>query len=779
MTGKTSDRAVPAPDGAGADRAWAIMDPVRGRIRVGMALGAGSGLAVLATMICLAMVIQSLRAQPGVWPLGWMLGALAGTVASYLARLGAFNQSHYAAFRLERLLRSDLAARLAEVPLGYVQAQGAGALGKVIHDDVKALHVFVADSTPLYARAYVTPLVTLALLLWLDWRLALAVLAVLCLGLLAMRGAQRRRHEMARLYNAAREAVAAATVEFVQAMPVVRSFDTGQTSFGRYDRALRDYLAVVTRWYRESGAGVRLTWAVLSPLPTLAVVLWLGVALMRGGDLTPDRWLAVLLLCTGMAESVMPMMMLRHMIDKVRLSITRIQNVLAAAPLPVPAAPLMPRDASVVFDHVSFSYGDGLPQVLSDISFSAAPGSVTALVGPSGAGKSTIARLIPRFWDVTGGRILIGGVDLRDLHPATLMDHVAFVFQENFLFADSIAENIRLGSPDATEAQVIAAARAAQAHDFIMALPQGYDSPAGERGGALSGGQRQRITIARAILQNRPILVLDEATAFADPENEAALIRAIAALTRGKTVIMVTHRLQSVTRADQILVVDDGHLVEAGGHDTLLARGGRYARLWDSHRQAQGWTLGGGGAGPVDATAPDTPPATAAPAATQPDAAAPAAAPPADAQTPAAPASDAAPAAMQPPAAPAPAARPAAAPVPATPVPATSSPAVRTTAVPRPAAQAPAASAPATSAPAAPASAASAPATPGKAASDADAQPTAAQLPDAQPADAPPSAASTAAASPPAAPGKAVSDAVPPATGALPSAAPKSDEATS
>ncbi|MFI0396921.1 ABC transporter ATP-binding protein [Paracoccus jiaweipingae] len=767
MTGKTSDRAVPAPDGAGADRAWAIMDPVRGRIRVGMALGAGSGLAVLATMICLAMVIQSLRAQPGVWPLGWMLGALAGTVASYLARLGAFNQSHYAAFRLERLLRSDLAARLAEVPLGYVQAQGAGALGKVIHDDVKALHVFVADSTPLYARAYVTPLVTLALLLWLDWRLALAVLGVLCLGLLAMRGAQRRRHEMARLYNAAREAVAAATVEFVQAMPVVRSFDTGQTSFGRYDRALRDYLAVVTRWYRESGAGVRLTWAVLSPLPTLAVVLWLGVALMRGGDLTPDRWLAVLLLCTGMAESVMPMMMLRHMIDKVRLSITRIQNVLAAAPLPVPAVPLMPRDASVVFDHVSFSYGDGLPQVLSDISFTAAPGSVTALVGPSGAGKSTIARLIPRFWDVTGGRILIGGVDLRDLHPATLMDHVAFVFQENFLFADSIAENIRLGSPDATEAQVIAAARAAQAHDFIMALPQGYDSPAGERGGALSGGQRQRITIARAILQNRPILVLDEATAFADPENEAALIRAIAALTRGKTVIMVTHRLQSVTRADQILVVDDGHLVEAGSHDTLLARGGRYARLWDSHRQAQGWTLGGG-AGPVDATAPDTPPATAAPAATQPDAAAPPAAQPADAQTPAAQ-----------PTAPAPAARPAAAPVPATPVPAMSSPAAQATAVPRPAAPASAASAPAMPAPAASASATPAPAMPGKAVSDADAQPTAAQPTVAQPADAPPPAASTAAASSPAAPGKAAADAPPPATGTSPSAAPKSDEATS
>lgn len=591
-------RPAEAGDRRDPDRAWAIMRPVSGRIRLAMALGAVSGLAVLATMICLAMMVQALRAQPGIWPWGWMLGAFLGTVASYLARLGAFNQSHYAAFRLERILRSDLAQRLAEVPLGYVQAQGAGALTKVIHDDVKALHVFVADSTPLYARAYVTPLVTLALLFWLDWRFALAALAVLACGLWVMRGAQARRRAMARLYNDARERVSAAIVEFVQAMPVVRSFDTGQSSFGRYTTALTAYLEVVSRWYRESGNSVRLTWAILSPLPTLAVVLWLGYALMRGGgDPDPVRWLAVLLLCTGMAESVIPMMMLRHMIDKVRLSIIRIRGVLEAEPLPGPGQGQLPRDASVTFDHVSFAYGADMPAVLSDISFTAAQGTVTALVGASGAGKSTVARLIPRFWDVTGGRILIGGVDLRDIEPEVLMRQVAFVFQENFLFSDSIADNIRLGSPDATGDEVIAAARAAQAHDFIMALPRGYDTPAGERGAALSGGQRQRITIARAILQNRPVLVLDEATAFADPENEAALIRALAELARGKTVIMITHRLQSVTRADRILVFDHGKLVQSGRHADLLAQEGRYARLWASHDAAQNWTLGAGQGG--------------------------------------------------------------------------------------------------------------------------------------------------------------------------------------
>ncbi|MDF3855665.1 MULTISPECIES: ABC transporter ATP-binding protein [Paracoccus] len=576
------------------DRAWAIMEPVGRQIRLAMGLGAVSGLAVLATMICLAMTVLALRDHPGQVPWVWMLGALVGTVASYLTRLGAFNQSHYAAFRLERILRSRLAERMAEVPLGYIQAQGAGGLTKVVHDDVKALHVFVADSTPLYARAYVTPLATAAILFWLDWRMALAVLAVLGLGILSMRGAQKRRRNMARLYNEAREKVSAAVVEFVQAMPVVRNFDTGHSSFGRYQQALDAYLAVLARWYRDSGRSVRMTWAILSPLPTLAVVLWLGLWRVREGDLDAVRWLAILLLCTGMAESVMPMMMLRHMIDKVRLSIARIHDVLAAPLLPVPAQGHLrrPADSSVVFDDVSFRYGPDETEVLRHVSFVAAPGSVTALVGPSGAGKSTVARLIPRFWDVTGGRILIGGVDIRDMGADDLMRQVAFVFQDTFLFSDSIAENIRLGRPDATDEEVIAAARAAQAHDFIAALPQGYDTPAAERGALLSGGQRQRITIARAILQNRPVLVLDEATAFADPENEAALIRALGELTRGKTVITVTHRLQSIVHADQILVFDAGRLVQTGRHHDLLAQPGRYARLWASHAEAQAWTLG-------------------------------------------------------------------------------------------------------------------------------------------------------------------------------------------
>jgi len=296
-----------------------------------------------------------------------------------------------------------------------------------------------------------------------------------------------------------------------------------------------------------------------------------------------------------MAESLLPLMSLKHLVAKTQMSIHRIHEVLAEPELPVPekTAAKTPEDASLCFEQVDFCYTPDGALVLQDVSFEVPAGTVTALVGPSGAGKTTVARLIPRFWDVTGGSIRIGGVDVREMLPETLMQQVAFVFQDTFLFADTLANNIRLGLPEATLDEVMAAAKAAQAHDFIMALPQGYDTQAGERGVFLSGGQRQRITIARAILQNRPILVLDEATAFADPENEAALVAALANLMQGKTVLMVAHRLSTIRDADQILVFDQGRLVERGQHNGLVAQAGVYARLWRNYEQAQDWALTG------------------------------------------------------------------------------------------------------------------------------------------------------------------------------------------
>ncbi|KJZ18687.1 ABC transporter ATP-binding protein [Loktanella sp. S4079] len=572
------------------------MTPVKMQIRLAMAISASSALFGLAVMLQLMMVVQRLIVDPTTVPWLWFAGAAICTVGAYVARLGAFNQAHYAAFRLERVLRIGLAERLARVSLGYVETQGAGALAKVIHDDVKALHVFVADSTPLYARAYVTPVVTLGLLIALDWRLALVTLIILGLGYGILSGAQKRRRDMVRKYNAAREQVGAAVVEYVQAMPVVRNFDSGKMSFGRYQDALDGYLKVMLDWYRAAGFPARFSWLVLSPMPTLTLVLGTGLWLTSAGDLSASRWLGVLLICTGMAEAMMPMMMLRHMIEKVSLSVARIEEVMNAPELgqgepgetqPDPTAP------ALQFDNVTFAYGPDLAPALRDISFDVAEGSVTALVGPSGAGKTTVARLIPRFWDVAEGAISLHGQDIRQMTTDQLMEQVAFVFQESFLFAESIAANIRIGKPDASDQEVIAAATAAQAHGFISDLPQGYDTPVGERGVFLSGGQRQRIAIARALLQSRPILVLDEATAFADPENEAELIAALSELMRGRTVIMVAHRLSTIRDADQILVFDRGQIAERGKHDELVTQGGVYARLWNNYEQAQNWSLGG------------------------------------------------------------------------------------------------------------------------------------------------------------------------------------------
>ncbi len=585
----TMDTDLSPPAGKGI---WALMHPVKKGITTAMAMGALGVILGLGAIALLAGCLAGLL-EAGGNPWWWFGGAVIFTVGSFFLRIHAFRVSHLAAFDLEVILRTDMAARLGRLPLGYILHEGTGSLAKVIQDDVRNLHAFVADSTPMIGRSVAMPVVTLILIVIIDWRLTLVSLAVLLLGLGAMSLAMRSNRELQREYDSLQERVAGTVIEFVQAMPVVRTFDDGASSFGRYQAALEGFKDVLIRWLRLAGTSGRIGFVLLGPLPTLLALTCTGFLLFRHGLVSIPAWTAILLLGTGLAESLMPLMWLNHLIRKANASALRIQQLQTRKLQFSSAFPRQPRDASVTFEEVCFAYEGREDEALSSVSFHVPEGTVTALVGPSGAGKTTVARLIPRFWDVTSGSVRIGDVDVRDLQPETLMEHVSFVFQDTFLFKETIAANIRLGRPEATDEEIRAAARAAQIDDFITALPDGYATIAGERGGRLSGGERQRVTIARAILRDCPIVVLDEATAFADPENEAAIIAAMASLMQGKTVIIIAHRLATIQNVDQIVVLDQGRVSETGKHSELLEKNGVYARLWQKYEQAQGWSLRG------------------------------------------------------------------------------------------------------------------------------------------------------------------------------------------
>ncbi len=592
---ETVSRAAPGPNAL-----LAVLAPVRGRLVIALIAGAFASTLFVAGLLMVGLAVDQLLNGAGGSRVAMLLGAAAiSGVLAFALRKHAFDRSHYASFDLETVLRRDLAEHLGTVPLGEVQRLGAGPLKKVLQDDVRALHGAVADAVPMIGTGLAQPVAALIAMAVLDWRLLLTSLVVVPAAALGAALVSRDYAVQRKAYDAANEEVNSAVVEFVQGMPVVRTFDDGSTSFGRFAGAVDRFTAATRRWQDQTRWAGVITRLLLTPAPTLIALLAVGIWLIGRDDLGVGTLVCALLIGTLAIDAVVPLMYLSDMITQSRAAAIRIRDIHAIAPLAEPEQPQRPRDGSIRFSGVDFSYdrpGDRPSGrlALSGVDIDVPAGTVCALVGPSGSGKSTVARLIPRFWDVTAGTVFVGGADVRQIASEDLLTHVGLVFQETFLVDDTIAENIRLARPEASDEQVRAAARAAQADEFIRtALPLGYDTPVGERGGLLSGGQRQRITIARALLADPPVIILDEATAFADPENEAAIQDALAELTRGRTVIVIAHRLSTIRDADQIVVLDGGRVAETGTHDSLVGSGGRYARMWAEYERARSWGLSG------------------------------------------------------------------------------------------------------------------------------------------------------------------------------------------
>ena len=577
---------------------WSILKPVNFEIYTAMILSSIGAISLILSLSLLAFTLSNIFMDTPIEILGFKLDLFNTIVIlailniiSFSTKSLSFTISHLGAYKLEQILRTDLSLHLAKVPMGYITTTGSGALKKVIQNDVLELHTFVADTTPLIAKSIIAPILTFAILVYVDYRLALASIFVMLIGIIPISYIMKDATYNRKLYQEAQAKVNNAVIEFAQAMPIVRTFDDGSSSFKRYNNSLYNFRDKLNKWMEQNTLAAKLGILILSPLPTLFIVIVTSVYLLHNGTLEFSSFVLALFLSTGMADALSPIMWLNDFIRKSQASALRIFELLEIKPLAQVQKSKTPKNHDLVFENVSFSYDGSEKKALKNISFKVASGSITALVGPSGAGKSTVAKLIPRFWDVSEGSIKIGEVNIKDISNEDLMDLVSFVFQDTFLFADTIFNNIKMANPNATDEQVKDAARAAQIHEFIQSLPNGYETKAGDRGANLSGGQKQRITIARAILRDNPIVVLDEATAFADPENEEEIIKALANLMENKTVIVIAHRLSTIKDVDQIVVIDKGELIEKGKHDELLKNKKIYHQLWSDYLKVGQWNM--------------------------------------------------------------------------------------------------------------------------------------------------------------------------------------------
>ena len=518
----------------------------------------------------------------------YVVYAIVMVIVSMVAFLLSGILSHIAAFNILYGLRKTITEKVGILPMGYLSHRNSGAFKKIISDDVERIETFVAHQIPDFVKAVALPLLTLGYLFSEDWRLALiSCLPLLVLVVIMPLMFGSKNQNLTQKYHHSLEEMSAGIVEYVRAMPVMKIFQQSAETFDKYGKKVLTFHRFVSDWIRHSSPpfAIFMSFASNAMLPVLA----LGLYLYFHNGLTLATLLFFLILGTGYMRPVFAMSNMAMQLQLIEQGVQQIDKILEAPVLPETHTPQEPSHYDIHFDKVSFAY-DGEHYVLNDINFIAKEGSITALVGPSGAGKSTVGQLLSRFWDVQEGNISIGGVDIRQLSTEKLMQMVSFVFQDSFMFAQTMYENIRMGM-NKTKEEVIAAAQAAQIHDFIMSLPKGYDTLFGQQGVHLSGGEQQRFQLARAILKNAPILVLDEATAFADPENEYKIQQAFSELIKGKTVLVIAHRLSTITTADQIIVFEKGEINAIGTHNELLQSSELYQRMWNAHNRAKEWNI--------------------------------------------------------------------------------------------------------------------------------------------------------------------------------------------
>ena len=520
---------------------------------------------------------------------GWM--AVLFAVLAYIIYIAALMCSHLSAFRVATNLRLEVSEHLATLPLGFTETFGSGKLRKIIHESTGAAETFLAHQLPDKYNAMATPIGLLVLLLVFDWRLGLLSLVPVALGFVIMSAMTgRRMADKMRQYGNALESMSNEAVEYVRGIPVVKTFGQSVFSFKKFKATIDEYEKWVIAYTKELRMPMMLYTAAINGVFAFLIV---GGLLFTRNGVTSEFLLNLLFYIIITPVISLTLTRIMYMSENelvVADALARVDSVLDAEPVPENDHPRHPKDASVSLKDVHFSY-DGKTDVIKGVSLKIQPGQMVAFVGPSGGGKSTLANLICRFFDVQSGSVRVGGADVRDIPKEELMDTISFVFQNSRLLKGSILDNVRLGRAQATEAEVLAALKAAQCMDIVEKFPEGIHTVIGTKGVYLSGGEQQRIAIARAMLKNAPILLLDEATAFADPDNEAKVQAAFAQLAKGKTVLMIAHRLSTVANADCIYVVQDGQIVESGTKDELCAQNGLFARMWQEYQASVQWKV--------------------------------------------------------------------------------------------------------------------------------------------------------------------------------------------